>query len=102
MYLAMNRFRILRGKEEEFEEVWRNRDRRLSEVPGFVDFHLLRGPESEGTTLYASHTIWESEADFANWTRSEHFRAAHKGAGARGKLYEGHPQFEGFTSVEGA
>lgn len=101
MFVAMNRFRILKGKESAFEAVWRNRESRLDELPGFVEFHLLKGPADETTTLYASHTIWESEADFTNWTRSEQFRAAHKGAGAHGALYEGRPQFEGFTAVDG-
>ncbi|QIE55627.1 antibiotic biosynthesis monooxygenase [Pikeienuella piscinae] len=102
MYLAMNRFRILPGKESQFEDVWRNRKSRLDDVPGFVEFHLMKGPETDGKTLYASHTIWESEADFVAWTKSENFRAAHKNAGSNDRLYDGHPQFEGFSVVEGA
>ena len=35
MYIAMNRFKIVPGKENEFEKVWRERDTHLSEVPGF-------------------------------------------------------------------
>lgn len=102
MYLAMNRFRILPGKESQFEDVWRNRKSRLDDVPGFVEFHLMKGPEADGKTLYASHTIWASEADFVAWTKSENFRAAHKSAGSNDRLYDGHPQFEGFAVVEGA
>jgi hypothetical protein len=30
--------------------------------PGFVPFHLLKGPEAEDHTLYASHTVWENPA----------------------------------------
>ncbi|MEM7547781.1 MAG: antibiotic biosynthesis monooxygenase [Pseudomonadota bacterium] len=101
MYLAMNRFRIFKGKEDAFETVWRNRDSRLKSVPGFIDFHLMRGPESEEHTLYASHTIWESEDAFIAWTKSEHFRAAHRNAGSNDKLYDGHPKFEGFAPVIG-
>jgi heme-degrading monooxygenase HmoA len=52
-------------------------------------------------TLYASHTVWESEAAFRAWTTSEQFRATHRGAGGNKPLYLGHPEFEGFTSVEG-
>ena len=61
MYLAMNRFKIAPGFEAGFEKIWRERDTYLSEVPGFVSFHLLRGPETEEHVLYASHTVWESE-----------------------------------------
>ncbi|WP_340109323.1 antibiotic biosynthesis monooxygenase [Pikeienuella sp. HZG-20] len=106
MFVAMNRFRVFEGKEEEFEDLWRNRESRLGEMEGFVSFHLLRGPTSEGRTLYASHTIWESEAAFKAWTTSAHFRATHRNVGKSaeqtGALYDGPPRFEGFRAVEGA
>jgi heme-degrading monooxygenase HmoA len=96
----MNRFKVRQGSEQQFEEVWRNRDSRLAEVPGFVQFHLLRGPESEDHTLYSSHTLWASRAAFVDWTQSEHFRAAHRNAGGNDGLYLGHPNFEGFEIVD--
>ncbi|MEI2384016.1 antibiotic biosynthesis monooxygenase [Breoghania sp. JC706] len=101
MYIAMNRFRVKSGLEKNFEEVWMNRERHLNEVPGYLEFKLLKGPEvTEGTeenhTLYASHTLWASYDDFVNWTKSEAFRAAHKGAGERTTMYVGGPHFEGF------
>ena len=30
MYIAMNKFRIVLGKEKDFEEVWRGRDTYIS------------------------------------------------------------------------
>ena len=73
MYIAMNRFRVRKGAEADFEAVWLNREIHLDRVPGFVEFHLLRGPEREDHVLYSSHTVWRSEADFVAWTRSEAF-----------------------------
>ena len=99
MFIAMNRFKVVKGNEAEFEDVWRNRDSHLDEVPGFVEFHLLKGPEQEEITLYASHTIWKDRADFEAWTKSEHFRKAHANAGNNKKLHAGHPEFEGFEVV---
>lgn len=99
MYVAMNRFRVVRGREAEFEAVWRNRQTRLDEMAGFRAFHLLRGPEAEDHVLYASHTVWDSFAAFHDWTRSEQFRAAHKDAGQNKALYLGPPDFEGFEAV---
>jgi len=55
MFIAMNRFRVKRGSEEAFERVWLSRDTQLTKVPGFVEFHLLKGPEHEDHTLYSSH-----------------------------------------------
>src|SRR5450631_2660157 len=95
MFIAMNRFRVAKGSEAAFEQVWLSRDSHLDKVPGFVEFHLLRGPEAEDHTLYASHTIWENRAVFAAWTKSEAFRAAHSRAGENKPLYLDHPQFEG-------
>ncbi|TIU64308.1 MAG: antibiotic biosynthesis monooxygenase, partial [Mesorhizobium sp.] len=82
MYIAMNRFKVQNGSEEAFEDVWKNRDSSLSEMKGFREFHLLRGPvnETEGYTLFASHTVWASQEDFVAWTKSENFRAAHRNA----------------------
>ena len=104
MYVAMNRFKVVSGSEADFEAVWKNRDSKLNEMEGFKTFHLLRGPvnEQEGYTLYASHTIWENEDAFRAWTRSDHFRASHRNTGDSKPTYVGHPQFEGFTPVEGA
>ena len=100
MYLAMNRFRIAPGAEADFEAVWANRETHLDAVPGYREFHLVRGPSHADHTLYATHTVWDSEAAFQDWTRSEAFRAAHKNAGDNRTLYLGHPEFEGFTVVQ--
>jgi heme-degrading monooxygenase HmoA len=100
MFIAMNRFRVRRGEEERFERLWTERDTHLAGVPGFVEFHLLRGPAAEEHTLFASHTIWESQAAFEAWTRSQAFRDAHRSAGDHRGLYLDHPQFEGFAVVQ--
>ncbi|PHS76536.1 MAG: antibiotic biosynthesis monooxygenase [Rhodospirillaceae bacterium] len=102
MFIAMNRFRIVKGEEAEFERIWAERETHLAEVPGFVEFHLLRGPELEDHSLYISHTEWENEDNFTDWTNSDAFRKAHAKAGDSSKksVYMGRPQFEGFTSVQ--
>lgn len=96
MFIAMNRFRVRTGSEDAFEEVWLNRDTHLEKVPGFVEFHLLKGPQTDDYTLYASHSVWRSRAAFEAWTKSDAFRAAHNRAGENKPLYLDHPQFEGF------
>ena len=91
----MNRFQIGLGKEEDFEKIWRDRETHLDKVPGFKSFNLIKGGSNETFTLYASHSTWKSKKDFLNWTKSEEFRAAHKGAGKHSSVYLGHPVFEG-------
>ena len=69
-YIAMNRFRIVKGQESEFEEIWKTRNTYLENESGFIKFNLLKGPEREDHLLYASHTLWESEDHFIAWTKS--------------------------------
>lgn len=102
MFIAMNRFMVAKGAEADFEHMWTSRDSHLHTVPGFIEFHLLRGPEHDDYTLYASHTIWRSHAAFEAWTGSEAFRMSHRNAGQDRPrpLYLGHPQFEGFEVIQ--
>ena len=99
MFLAMNRFQIARGFEEGFEEVWRQRDSFLKEVPGFVSFSLLRGESNDEFTLYASHSEWVSRAAFEAWTESDNFRKAHAQTSAPKGTYLDHPKLELFEAV---
>jgi len=99
MYLAMNRFQIAHGFEEGFEKIWRERDSFLSEVPGFKTFSLLKGPKTDQYVLYASHTVWDTEAEFTAWTESDAFRKAHGQTSAPKGTYIGHPELETFHSV---
>ena len=98
-YIAMNRFRIAPGREEVFENIWRERDTYLDKVPGFKEFHLLRGPSDETASLFVSHTVWESQAAFIAWTESDEFKNAHGKARAPEGTYLGPPNFEGFEIV---
>lgn len=99
MYIAMNRFRIAPGREDAFEAVWRERTSYLDTVPGFKEFHLLRGAAGEEFTLFVSHSVWASEEAFGAWTKSEAFRKAHGQARSPEGTVLGHPEFEGFRVV---
>ena len=81
MYIAMNRFKVKKDCMTDFEQVWLKRESYLHTLPGFMVFHLLKGPEREDHWLYSSHTVWRNFSDFDNWTKSEAFRKAHAGAG---------------------
>jgi heme-degrading monooxygenase HmoA len=99
MFIAMNRFRIAPGREPDFEGIWRTRNSYLKDVPGFIEFHLLRGPSDDTASLYASHSVWDSRKAFEDWTNSEAFRKAHSQGRAPEGTYLGPPQFEGFDVV---
>ena len=99
MFIAMNRFKVKLGEASYVEDIWKNRDTHLNEVPCFKKFNLIKSESNEEFTLYASHSEWSSKEDFINWTKSEAFRMAHKNAGGHKSVYLDHPQFEGFEVV---
>lgn len=102
MYLAMNRFKVIKEKADEFEAMWLGRDSDLPSLEGFVEFRLLVGPEQEDHILYSSHTFWETEENFVAWTKSEAFRKSHsrKRSGKSEPMTLGHPSFEGFKTIQ--
>jgi heme-degrading monooxygenase HmoA len=100
MYIAMNHFRVKPDATSQFEQAWRERQSFLAEVPGFKQFHLLRGPLEDGAQLYASHTVWEDEPAFQRWTESEAFRKAHAQGGKTVTFLLGPPRFVGWQSVD--
>jgi heme-degrading monooxygenase HmoA len=100
-YFAMNRFKVRHGHEDAFETMWRARESRLNDMPGFVEFRLLKGPDGDGFRLYTSHVQWATREDFEGWTKSQAFRESHRNAGnstTRDALM-GPPAFEGFETV---
>tara|TARA_Y100001949_G_C15974706_1_gene325536 strand:- start:1614 stop:1919 length:306 start_codon:yes stop_codon:yes gene_type:complete len=100
MYIAMNRFRIKPGHEQDFIDIWKNRETYLDEVPGFISFNLLQGATNDEFTLFSSHAVWENKDAFEGWTKSEAFRKAHANVGgARKDIYMGPPQLECFEAV---
>lgn len=95
MFVAMNRFRVVPDRERDWERIWRERESYLQEVPGFVQFALLRGDE-EGD--YISHSIWRDRSSFDAWTRSDAFRKGHAQGSLKGIL-AGPPQLALFQAV---
>ena len=99
MFIAMNRFKVQAGREDDFEKIWRERESYLDEVTGFEEFHLLRGATEGEETTYLSHSKWDSRKAFEDWTQSESFKRGHSGAGSSRGVILGHPQFEGYEAV---
>ena len=100
MFYAMNRLKNKKGMEQDFIDIWKQRDSYLQDVPGFKTFHLLQEQSADDYTLFVSHSIWESLKSFEEWTQSDAFRKAHAHAGQKTKdVYLGPPQLEQFTVV---
>lgn len=96
MFIAMNNFKVNPGKEADFETRWRERESYLAQVPGFVEFALLKG---DGEGEYASHTVWESRDAFVAWTKSESFAAGHRQGGSIAGVLATHPEAKLYDAV---
>ena len=83
MYVAMNNFKVVEGKEEDFERTWKERESYLNEVPGFVHFALLK---SDAQGEYVSHSTWENREAFMAWLNSEAFAKGHRQGSLMGAL----------------
>lgn len=95
MYIAMNNFKVVEGKEEEFERTWKERKSYLSNVPGFLHFALLR---AENRGEYISHSTWENREAFTGWVNSEAFAKGHRQASLAGVL-EGPPVIGAYQAI---
>ena len=83
MFITMNRFQVLEGKEA-----------------GFISFNLLQGPCIEGISLFSTHTAWKDQQAFESWTQSEAFHKAHTHAGKpTTDIYAGPPKLDRFNAV---
>jgi heme-degrading monooxygenase HmoA len=74
MIVVANRIPVAKGYEKQFEERFRNRQRLVEQMPGFIKFQLLKPIQGE---YYISMTYWESYEAFENWTKSPEFEKAH-------------------------
>ena len=95
MFIAMNNFKVVAGREADFERQWRERETYLQDVPGFIEFALLK---CDTPGEYVSHTVWHDRAAFDAWTQSPAFVAGHR-QGSVGGLLDGHPQVKLYEAV---
>lgn len=96
MFIAMNHFKVVPEREAEFEQIWKQRESFLRDVPGFVEFALLRG-DTAGE--YISHSVWQSREAFLGWTQSEAFVKGHRQGGSLQGIVAGPPALTTFQAV---
>lgn len=97
MIVVTNRLSVTPGREEEFEERFKQRAHLVEKHEGFIrnEVHRPRpvryergaggwvdDPEGEG--CYEIKTWWRSLEDVSRWIRSADFRAAHAGRPPKG------------------
>ena len=99
MIAVMNRIPVKEAFREDFESRFKNRAGLVDQSPGFVRNLILR-PAQESSDYHVVLTIWENEAAFTDWTKSEAFKKAHQKAGQTPReMYKGPNVLEMFEII---
>lgn len=78
-HVVMNNFWIEPTYEDQFEAAFANGMKHVENVPGLIDYDLLKGDFDEGTQSfqYRSLMVWESPEHSKKWLQSVSFQLAH-------------------------
>lgn len=90
MYVVTNTLRVPAEHAAQLEQGFAHSVDRMRQIPGCLNFTLLKEEETQGHSIYVAMTHWEDEAAFNAWLGSEDFRRAHAHAGQSGAMGEVH------------
>jgi heme-degrading monooxygenase HmoA len=85
LFVSINHIPVKAGREDDFENLFRQRERHVENQPGFISLDILKPgmrsipggkPEPNGNE-YQVMTRWQSEADFRGWISSDSFKKSH-------------------------
>ena len=77
MFVAVSKFQVAGGREEEVKEAFRNRPHLVESDPGFIRLEVL-SPRDLPHEIWLL-TFWTDEESFRTWHRSHTYREAHSG-----------------------
>ncbi|WP_187118854.1 antibiotic biosynthesis monooxygenase family protein [Bacillus marasmi] len=97
-FIVMNNIPVSEEGRALFEHRFKNRNRSIEKMPGFVGIRVLRPLSSE---TYVIVTLWEDESRFEGWKKSEAFGQAHGKPSPSGAAESGSPKkiFSGSSYV---
>lgn len=75
--VKINAITVPEGAGEELERRFSANSSKMTDVPGFIGFQLLR--PIAGESRYFVFTEWESEEAYQGWREGRAFRASHEG-----------------------
>lgn len=75
--VKINAITVPEGAGEELERRFSANSSKMTDVPGFIGFQLLR--PTAGESRYFVFTEWESEKAYQGWREGRAFKASHEG-----------------------
>lgn len=97
MFVAMSRFRVANGMEEQVDHAFRNRPHEVDSVEGFVRMDVVRPVETPQEFLLI--TYWTDPDSYHRWHRSDAHHASHLHIPKGLKLAPGHTEVTYFEHV---
>lgn len=76
-YVAISRFRVRNGMENEVIDAFRARPHSVDTVPGFIRMDVI-SPAEDATEFWLV-TMWTDEDSFRSWHHGHTFHDAHSG-----------------------
>jgi heme-degrading monooxygenase HmoA len=85
MFISINHIPVAEGREEDFERMFKERERAVETMDGFLSIDVLKpgmkmlmgGAPEKVNNEYQVLTRWRDEAAFHGWVKSEAFKKAH-------------------------
>jgi heme-degrading monooxygenase HmoA len=75
-FVALSRFTVANGVEQQVKEAFRNRPHLVENASGFLRLDVLSPLENQNEIWLL--TYWDSEASFQAWHASHAFQKAHR------------------------
>jgi heme oxygenase (mycobilin-producing) len=97
LFVAISRFRVANGMEEEVRAAFRDRPHLVEDADGFVRLEVLN--PTEASEEFWLLTWWTDEESFRRWHRSHLYRDSHSGIPKGLKLDASRTRLEFFRSV---
>jgi heme-degrading monooxygenase HmoA len=77
MILAVSRFRVANGLEQEVRQAFHNRPRLVEDAPGFLGMEVLT--DQNDPSVFFLHTRWTDADSFRAWHASDAHHRSHAG-----------------------
>jgi heme-degrading monooxygenase HmoA len=96
-FVALSRFTVANGMDEEVHEAFRNRPHLVDQAPGFVRMEVLCPVDTPAEIWLL--TWWCDEESYRTWHHSHLYRESHAGIPKGLKLVPGSTEIRSFRHV---
>ena len=77
MFVALSRFVVANGMDEEVKQAFENRPHLVDSAPGFVRLDVIT-PVDNGAEIWLI-TYWQDETSYRTWHRGHSYHVSHRG-----------------------